>query len=751
MKRCLSLLLIFFAIVVYGEDAINYQAIIRNSDGSPVSNTLINVQITILNDLLNENFIYQETHQVTTNDLGMINLKIGMGTTFFGIFNQINWGATSHFVRIGVDLAGGFNFETIGTTQLLSVPYALYAKKAKTLDVANLTDEEITDLASKLNLADKATVLEQKVTNPDFTPIAETKDIVVYQSKGLNKIEAVLGKIVVKKNNNMQFQIGQNGINGNFDTNVNLNSQTFPNLIKGSVILKILLLPWNRNSTYPVPMNGWRCCVITSKGQIYHNYPNRMQSSSNLDGDEVSGDINHWDESVVWDLSTRRYPSKTVDVFPYALNPCLPDSCYDFFPKLNNDNGYGNGGFDATIKKNISGKDVVFPRFYMHKRGIDNIPFFYMGGFETSNKIQLIGTYRSNTTSETTGRVCIFITTDGGRQWYNRYEFAQNLPLALGNRLIGSKINDDYSSLSLSLMKRNFIVPSASNKEPSDLFSYGTEIKIHSIIKSDTLALVTEQPHNLIDGDLIVIKQIASNTTTAFSFLCNDNINTKNGGNGKIWKVKVKDVNTIYLFEYVFNPDSNLPARHIHAINKLKDGYIISTGETYPQGWTIYLQNKAADTYAIVNAWDNFIFTRLTSTSQSIQRSLGTLLIDDADQTVIFASDEASLNGSLYGIDGRTEGISRSSTGVYKGKLKDIDDFTKFTSIYEARQPAYHFKDINGMWIFAGQQGELAISVDKGQTWRTFFITGTTLAQQFPKGIDDEGRYFLDQLIIYRK
>jgi len=124
--------------------------------------------------------------------------------------------------------------------------------------------------------------------------------------------------------------------------------------------------------------------------------------------------------------------------------------------------------------------------------------------------------------------------------------------------------------------------------------------------------------------------------------------------------------------------------------------------------------------------------------------------MDDTDQTIAFASDEATVPGTLYSL--RPEmSFSRSSTGVYKGKLADIDDFSKFSCVYEAEQTAFHFKEINGMWIFGGQQGELAISTDKGLTWRKFKITGDNLEIRYPKGVDNLGRYYLDQVIIYRK
>jgi len=752
MKTAVLSAFILLSFLLNAKDAINYQANVRNLNGKALTLQKIGVQITIYNDVLNQNMIYQENHIAETNEFGMINLQIGLGQSSSGSLDTINWGSGKYYIQVGYDFTGGTSYDVIGTTQILYVPSAFYSKKSGGLDFVNMPDSLFDDLATKLNLENQPTVLDAKIVNTNYAPIGETKDIVVYQSKSLFGIEAVLGPIAVNKTNWNQFKIGENGVDSTFETVVDFNSLTFPNLIPESFIDKIILLPWHRNSTLPVPTRGWRCVVITTKGQIYHNFPNRTPAPGLPDGEAQNGDINRWQESVVWDLPTRRLPSKTSDVFPYSLNPCLPDSAYILFPEINQVNEYGNVGFGVTTTELVSYEPVVFPRFYFHRRINGTSPVSYMGGFETSHKIQIIGTYSSNTSPETTSRVCVFVTTDGGRQWFNKYEFASDMPTAFGNALIGSKIVGDYVSGSLSLQKRNFIFPSAAVKEPVNLFSYESEIIVDSIFKSDSLVIKTLLPHGLISGDLIVLKKNLPSELSDFDFLCNNQISTANGGNGKIWKVRVISSTSIQLYEYIHSADSNLPARHIHAINRLKDGYLISTGENYPDSWIIYLQLKSSDTYAPVFAWESFDFMRLNSSETGIQRTLGTIMLDDADQTIVFASDEATIPGAVYGVVGRPSlALSRSSIGVYKGKLTDIDDFSKFTCIYEAAQTAFHFKEINGMWIFGGQQGELAISVDKGVSWRKFKITGDNLEVRYPKGVDNLGRYYLDQVIIYRK
>ncbi len=754
MKRIKQLFIFisFFLILTkssFAADGINYQAVIRDVDGKILNSVEIGIKVSILNTINSSSPVYAETHQVKTNDFGIINIKIGLGEAITGAFDNINWSIGDYFVEIAVDLNKSGQYTIIGKTQMMSVPYALYAKKSGELNIASLSDEFIADLKEKMNLSNQTPALDLKVTTPGYVPVAETKDFVAYQAKTSYPIEAVLGNISIIKTSTTQFKISQTGINGNHDVVVNLNSTNFPGLITGSTILKIVLLPWDRNAKVPVPSNGWRCCVITDKCQLYHNFPNRTPQTDKAEGLAIDGDINRWDESVVWDLPNRRYPSKTTDNFPYYYNPCLPETCYDLYPKVNTDNGYGHGGFEVTDTRSINGATIKFPRFYFHQRSEGSNPFFYMSGFETSNKVQLIGTYRSNTSGETCSRICVFATTDGGRQWYNKYEFANSHQLAYGNVLVGSNISEEYIPNTLSVQKRKSIYPSASNKNPVDLFSYESEVNVTEIIKStSSLVLNTSNPHNLTSGDIIVLKDKSANNST-YDFLSNININLKNGGNGRVWKAEVLSPTSIRLYEYVHNPDSNLPVRHIHAINKLKDGFLISTGETYPEGWIMYLQIKNSDSFSFVNAYDLLSFYRLNSSEKSVRRTLGTILYDDADQTIILGSDEANLSTNPISVEGRNDlSFSRSSTGVYKGKLADIDDFSKFACIYESTQVCYFFKEYNGMLIYAGQQGEVAVSVDMGKSWRRFFVGNP---QIYSKGVDHIGRFIIDSLILYKK
>jgi hypothetical protein len=108
-------------------DAFKYQTVVRNSSNQPIPNQAVSLKISILQGSATGTAVYEETHAATTNVLGIVNLEIGNGTLVSGSFAGINWGTNSYYVKIELDPAGGTAYQNMGTSQLLSVPYALYA------------------------------------------------------------------------------------------------------------------------------------------------------------------------------------------------------------------------------------------------------------------------------------------------------------------------------------------------------------------------------------------------------------------------------------------------------------------------------------------------------------------------------------------------------------------------------------------------------------------------------------------------
>jgi hypothetical protein len=111
-------------------NAFNYSAVARNAAGQPIATTTIGVQISILKTSPTGASQYSENHFVNTDAYGLFNLVIGTGAVQSGSMVTIDWSNDNYYLKVGMDAAGGTNFLTMGTTQLLSVPYALYAKSA---------------------------------------------------------------------------------------------------------------------------------------------------------------------------------------------------------------------------------------------------------------------------------------------------------------------------------------------------------------------------------------------------------------------------------------------------------------------------------------------------------------------------------------------------------------------------------------------------------------------------------------------
>jgi uncharacterized protein (TIGR02145 family) len=106
---------------------IPYQAIARNASGVAIENTAVKVRFSIRDSIATGAIKYQETHNPTTSALGLFSVNVGMGTVVSGTFSGINWGKNAKFLQVELDPAGGSSYTDLGTTQMMSVPYALYA------------------------------------------------------------------------------------------------------------------------------------------------------------------------------------------------------------------------------------------------------------------------------------------------------------------------------------------------------------------------------------------------------------------------------------------------------------------------------------------------------------------------------------------------------------------------------------------------------------------------------------------------
>lgn len=130
MKKTGILLAVFFAaasLFSQSPHAFKYQAVARDINGDLLMNQNVSFRISILQGGASGAAVFVETHSTTTNDFGLAGLEIGRGTIVSGDFNAIDWGADSHFLQVEMDETGGTNYQLMGTSELLSVPYSLYS------------------------------------------------------------------------------------------------------------------------------------------------------------------------------------------------------------------------------------------------------------------------------------------------------------------------------------------------------------------------------------------------------------------------------------------------------------------------------------------------------------------------------------------------------------------------------------------------------------------------------------------------
>jgi hypothetical protein len=120
------------ASIAQAPQAFNYQAIGRRANGSIIANQDITVRFSIIEGSALGATIYQETHTTQTSTAGLFMLEIGRGNVNAGTFASIPWATGNKYLKVEIAL-GGTVYLVQGTTQLLSVPYALYAESSKFL------------------------------------------------------------------------------------------------------------------------------------------------------------------------------------------------------------------------------------------------------------------------------------------------------------------------------------------------------------------------------------------------------------------------------------------------------------------------------------------------------------------------------------------------------------------------------------------------------------------------------------------
>lgn len=144
MKKIITIcaaILMTATVFAQSPNKMSYQAIIRNSSNALVTSSTVGMRISILQTTPSGTAVYVETQTPTTNANGLVSIEIGGGTVVSGNFANINWANGPYFVKTETDPLGGSAYSITGSSQLLSVPYALHAK---TVEIDNTQDGDTT-------------------------------------------------------------------------------------------------------------------------------------------------------------------------------------------------------------------------------------------------------------------------------------------------------------------------------------------------------------------------------------------------------------------------------------------------------------------------------------------------------------------------------------------------------------------------------------------------------------------------------
>lgn len=136
----LFILLIGFSLFAQAPESFNYQGVARDLTGQPITDTDLGIKCSIVSNSAIGTTVYEESHAIHTNNLGLFQLEIGNGNALIGIFSDIDWGNGSYFLKTEIDVDNNGTYELLGASKLLSVPYALYAKNSGHWNQSNLNN-----------------------------------------------------------------------------------------------------------------------------------------------------------------------------------------------------------------------------------------------------------------------------------------------------------------------------------------------------------------------------------------------------------------------------------------------------------------------------------------------------------------------------------------------------------------------------------------------------------------------------------
>ncbi len=383
----------------------SYQAVIRNTSNTLITSSPVGMQISILQGSTTGSVVYTETQTINTNANGLVSLEIGNGTVVTGTFAAINWANGPYFIKTETDPTGGTAYTISGTSELLSVPYALHAKTAESItggitetdpifvaSPANgITTTSITNWNNKLD-----TEIDGSITN-EIQTLRISNDTVYLSNGGFAKLPA--------------------GFDGNYNnlTNKPTNISTFSNdagyltsftEVDGSVTNELQTLRISNDTIYL--SNGGFAKLPAGFDGNYNNLTNKPTAVSSFSNDAgYLTSFTEVDGSITNEIQTLRISNDTIYLSNggFAKLPAGFDGNYNSLTNkptavssFSNDAGYLTSftEVDGSVTNELQTLRISNDTIYLSNGGFAKLPatnaWSLNGNAGTTDGTNFIGT-----------------------------------------------------------------------------------------------------------------------------------------------------------------------------------------------------------------------------------------------------------------------------------------------------------------------------------------------------------------------
>lgn len=319
MKRILLLLLTLVSLQIFSQapEKLNYQAIARAANGNALTSQTIKLRLTVKDGSATGTIVYQETDTATTNQFGLFTTAIGAGTPTSGTFSNIDWSTGDKFLQVEFDPNGGNTFTDMGTTELLSVPYALYAETSGDASAGAWSDYAVYSETRTNNLPPQTTLIDS-----------------VWVPRKLNTTEASAGTAITRTGQNITLEAGTYHISASAQWGLTVTQGTAGN-IDGEIYARGLL---NLSDT---------------TGNLYLLGQAEFHSFS-------------YKQTLMTYIPIQSYPAIIEGVITVPTTATFTLQHLISYPKINGDNSYQTYTNNAGIPISI-GQDEIYSRILIHR------------------------------------------------------------------------------------------------------------------------------------------------------------------------------------------------------------------------------------------------------------------------------------------------------------------------------------------------------------------------------------------------